>query len=150
MLARTTRLEFLILAIGLLVLVFCSQPPQYGSADVAFQQDVLPTDSERTLSETPAASEQSERESIETEPSVADNPLPPRLGTVDARNLRPSAYNDLMYGNVTVRWVWDGQKFVPQKVCVVEEKDGVSSVWSFDQQGRAVVSEIPADPSSGR
>ncbi len=146
MLARTTRLEFLILAIGLLVLVFCSQPPQYGSADVTLQQDVLPTDSEPILSATPTASDQNEQGPPDIEPSLADSPLPPRLGTVDARSLPQSAYNDLLYGNITVRWVWDGQKFVPEKVCVVEEKDGVSSVWGFDQQGRAVVSEIPAAP----
>ncbi len=150
MLARTTRLEFMILVIGLLVLVFCSQPPQYGSAGVGPLNSTVPSDGDEAVFEVPAPSNATGQETLDTAPAATSAPQPPRMGTVDARNMRPSAYNDLMYGNVTVRWVWDGQKFVPQKVCVVEEKDGVSSIWSFDQQGRAVVSEIPADSSSGR
>jgi hypothetical protein len=70
-----------------------------------------------------------------------------RLATVDARNCNRLDYDDVMLGEVTVRWVWNGTKFVPHKVCVVEEENGVSSVWSFDRQDDAVLSEIPQDPN---
>ena len=160
MLARTTKLEFLILSVGLLVLVFCSQPPQYGSAEVGHSQPVKlgsswPPDDMAPMgngNDLPASSSPSteniERMALDAGSVPADSLGPPRMGTVDARNIRQSPYNDVMYGNVTVRWVWDGQRFVPQKVCVIEEKNGVSSVWSFDQQGDAVVSEIPAGPAA--
>ncbi|HPY52342.1 MAG TPA: hypothetical protein PLO68_20920, partial [Sedimentisphaerales bacterium] len=77
--------------------------------------------------------------------SLPTQPPAPRIGAVDARNIGQSSYNNVMYGDVTVRWVWNGSKFVPQRVCVVKEKDGVSSVWSLDQPGNAVVSEIPTN-----
>ena len=82
--------------------------------------------------------------------SLPNQQLAPRVGVVDARGVRQSSYNNVMYGDVTVRWVWNGSKFVPQRVCVVKEKDGVSSVWSLDQPGNAVVSEIPRSPGAPR
>jgi len=69
-------------------------------------------------------------------------PPAPRIAAVDARGCNRLAYRDVMYGQVTVRWVWNGTKFVPHKVCVVEEEGGVSSVWSFDQQDQASLSEL--------
>jgi hypothetical protein len=157
--ARTTRVEFVIVTAGLLVLLFCSQPPQSGNAEVGY----LPADAESPSwsPEGPAsAADENDlpeplkrpQDAVEPGDSGAAAPtaqnLPnqqqaPRGGAVDARGVRQSSYNNVMYGDVTVRWVWNGSKFVPQRVCVVKEKDGVSSVWSFDQPGDAVVSEIP-------
>jgi hypothetical protein len=94
------------------------------------------------------SNEGGEPDSLEAEPSGSDHPPASRIGTVDARNIPHLPYGDVMYGDVTVRWVWNGTRFVPQKVCVVQEKDGVSSVWSFDQQDRAVVSEVSDGPGA--
>ncbi len=72
-----------------------------------------------------------------------------RIGVVDARNCRGLGYKEVMYGEVTVRWVWDGQRLVPRKVCVVKESNGVTSVWDFDEHDPAVrMSEIqePINP----
>ena len=156
--ARTTRVEFLIVTAGLLVLLFCSQPPWSGNAEVGY----FPADAESPswspedrvsaadANDLPELLKRPEDTIQPGNPDAApvDQSLPnqqpaPRVGAVDARGVRQSSYNDVMYGDVTVRWVWDGSRFVPQKVCVVKEKDGVSSVWSFDQVGDAVVSEIP-------
>jgi hypothetical protein len=152
MLARTTRIEFLIVTVGLLVLLFCSQPPQSGNAQVDSAlpegtmyswppDDVAPKPDENDL---PKPIENIEPR-LDTEPIPADDQQPPRMGSVDARNVGHTPYNDVMYGDVAIRWVWDGQKFVPRKVCVVQEKSGVKSVWGFDRQGKAVVSEVPAE-----
>jgi len=165
--ARTTRVEFLIVTAGLLVLLFCSQPPQSGNAEVGY----LPADGENpswspdepisaadannlperlTQPEEGVEPDGSDRGSDPANESLPTQPPAPRIGAVDARNTRQLPYNDVMYGDVTVRWVWNGSKFVPQRVCVVKEKDGVSSVWSFDQPGNAVVSEIPQNPGVPR
>ncbi len=64
-----------------------------------------------------------------------------RVGIVDARNCDKLNYRDVMYGDVSVRWVWDGQRLAPQKVCVVPESNSVSSVWSFSQPNDATLSE---------
>lgn len=68
-------------------------------------------------------------------------PRTKRVGIVDARNSGNPKYKDLLYGEVTVRWVWNGGKFVPQKVCIVDEGNGVTSVWSFDQQNNVTITE---------
>jgi hypothetical protein len=160
--ARTTRVEFLIVTAGLLVLLFCSQPPQSGNAEVGY----LPAGSENPSEPReapPSATDVNDLPELLTQPqegvepggsdagpdpaneSLPTQPPAPRIGAVDARNIGQSSYNNVMYGDVTVRWVWNGSKFVPQRVCVVKEKDGVSSVWSLDQPGNAVVSEIPTN-----
>lgn len=165
--ARTTKVEFLIVTAGLLVLLFCSQPPQSGNAEVGY----LPADVENPswspdestsgadVNDLPEPPSQPQQDVGPGDPgtrsdpvneSLTDQPPAPRIGAVDARNIRQSSYNDVMYGDVTVRWVWNGSKFVPQRVCVVKEKDGVSSVWSFDQPGNAVVSEMPQNPGASR
>jgi len=64
------------------------------------------------------------------------------MGVVDARNCGRLKYKDVLYGEVTVRWVWDGQKLVPRKVVEVKEKNGVTSIWSFDEHEDIVLSEI--------
>jgi hypothetical protein len=70
---------------------------------------------------------------------------------VDARNCDSLKYPHVMYGLITVRWVWDGSRLAPQKVCEVKEASGIVSVWSFDEQHEGVtLKEVPEDqvPSS--
>lgn len=166
MLARTTRLEFLIVTVGLLVLLFCSKPPQPGSAEVehalpAGQVSSWPPEDDdfRVDGNLPDSQTQGDEssdpslldaESTPPEDDSSGGQQPPRMGAVDARNIGQLPYNDVMYGDVTVRWVWNGRRFVPQKVCVVTEKDGVSSVWRFDEKDNTVVLELTEHPDSSR
>ncbi len=159
MLARTTRLEFLIVTAGLVVLLFCSKPPQPGSAEVEYalpageasswppEDNALAPDGNAPLEQ--GIQDHQSDEPIPLDPNLVppteetpDGQQPPRMGAVDARNIGQLPYNDVMYGDITVRWVWNGRRFVPKKVCVVEEKNGVSSVWSFDEHDDKVVSEL--------
>ncbi len=147
MLARTTRLELLIVNVAILVLLFCSKPPRSGSAQVPDSAPAGHIRSETLALDDPFAPQTPLDEDVEQDgPNAPDeganHPQAPRVGSVDARNISDLPYGDVMYGDVTVRWVWNGTRFVPQKVCVVKEKDGVSSVWSFDQQDKATVSEV--------
>lgn len=167
MLARTTRLEFLIVTAGLLVLLFCSKPPQPGSAEVEYalpagEMSSWPPEDDALAPDGNAPSEQEIQDDhsdglVPLDPDVVpptertpDGQQPPRMGAVDARNISQLPYNDIMYGDITVRWVWNGRRFVPKKVCVVKEKNGVSSVWSFDEQDDAVVSELTEQASSSK
>ncbi|MHC4518990.1 MAG: hypothetical protein ACYTAS_10405 [Planctomycetota bacterium] len=142
---RPTRLEFTIVSIGLLVLLLCSKPPQSGTADLPAILDPVAMDA-RSVEE---AIPESTVERALPVPTGSDREAvaePPRMGSVDARNCRQLGYDEVMYGEVTVQWVWNGTRFVPQKVCVVEEENGISSVWSFDQQDDAVLSEVANEP----
>lgn len=155
MLARTTRLELLIVNVAILVLLFCSKPPRSGSAQVPDSAPAAHITSETLAPDDPLAPQTQPEEDVEPDgPNAADqgaNGQPtPRVGSVDARNISDLRYGDVMYGDVTVRWVWNGTRFVPQKVCIVKEKDGVSSVWSFDQQDKATVSEVSGPPGTAR
>jgi hypothetical protein len=155
--ARATRVEFIVVSVALLVLLLCSSPPKSGSADVGDISDQVrssPDLSGDDSEDTPAVDMIDENEPNEVS---LDVPLPddatirqqvPRVAAVDARSCDGLDYKNVMYGQVTVRWVWNGTQFVPQKVCIVEEEDGGSSVWSFDQQEKAVLSELSGQPSS--
>lgn len=153
---RTTRLEFIIVTVAFLVLLLCSRPPRPGSAYVDSVERSLPRpqdietpmlpDAEPNAAE-PVELVQPAFQEVETTAVEAAEPLEPayelpRLATVDARNCQGLGYNDVMQGEVTVRMVWDGQKLVPQTVCVVKEPSGITSVWRFDEEGQAVLSEI--------
>ncbi len=75
-------------------------------------------------------------------------PLPPPpqmkpLGLVDARKCPGLNYDDILCGEVTVRWVWDGGGFVAHKVVVVREKSGVISTWTLEDRDDSVAREIP-------
>ena len=161
--ARATRIEFVIVSVALLVLLLCSKPPRSGSAGVGefedfeapleSSQEQRPTDSdldplvddptgEAIDSPEPNESDERPAEPVETPSGPVPEGMDTRLATVDARNCDRLDYGDVMYGEVTVRWVWNGTKFVPHKVCVVREKNGVSSVWSFDQSQDAALSEV--------
>ena len=88
----------------------------------------------------PTVSTLSANDTISTEPVK-------RQATVDARGSQGLKYKNVMHGQVTVRWVWNGQKLVPQKVCVVQEPNGVTSVWSFDNPDGAVLTEVGNAPN---
>lgn len=161
---RGTRLEFVIITVVFLVLMLSSKPPQPGSAEIedAGQPELGSLDTESPVSwqtlpnpepepetsasaDTPAtvaADPQPETEPLELIEPVEPDPPAPRVGLVDARNCEGLNYDDIMAGEITVRWVWDGQKLAPEKVCVVHEPDGGTTVWRFNQQGRSVLAEI--------
>jgi hypothetical protein len=167
MLGRTTRLEFIIVTIAFLVLMLCSKPPRPGSADVGHLNGQSPPHQDATpvvLPEEPVPLIEADAPGIVQSEGLSTNgPAPQsgeeaagterqvaRLATVDARNCSGLKYDSVMQGEVTVRWVWDGQRFVPQKVCVVEGPDGRNTVWGFEQQGEAVLSEVQTPSDSGR
>ncbi|MCL5280525.1 MAG: hypothetical protein M1376_11525 [Planctomycetes bacterium] len=168
--SQTAKLELTIVAAALLVLVLCRQPPKSGNADVRTDvdtatQEVTPgtedaaqeTNSGPASDPLPPADEQRtpglqtptitpSPNSITPDNSSTDSTVPSqsqkRMGMVDARNCGRLKYKDVLYGKVSVRWVWDGEKLVPHQVIEVKEKNGVTSVWSFDEQTDVVPSEI--------
>jgi hypothetical protein len=81
------------------------------------------------------------------ESAVSSQPRPKRMAVVDARRCDGLKYKDLMYGEVTVRWVWNGGRLVPEKVCQVTEPSGVVTTWSFDNPD-VIISELPPDTIS--
>jgi hypothetical protein len=173
MFAQTTRLELTIVAAALLVLLLCRQPPRSGNADVprdaeTMVQELTPGTEDAAqemngdLSFDPSSATGDPRtpdlqtstiapssSDATSDNSDADFALPSqprkRMGMVDARNCAGLKYQDVLYGEVTVRWVWDGQKLVPHKVIEVKEKNGVTSIWSFDEHKDVVLSEIRPD-----
>ena len=68
------------------------------------------------------------------------------MAVVDATKCKGLNYKDVMFGEVTIRWVWDGRESVPRKVCEVKEKDGTISTWSFDNGDGVVITPIPDEP----
>jgi hypothetical protein len=158
--ARATRLEFIIVLIALFGLLMCSSPPKSGNASVSGQteaddtpdsaQTVLDLDSVDEDRDMPSTSPVPEASSTDLAEEISVPQAAPRMAVVDARGSDQLGYNEVMYGKVTVRWVWNGTKLVPEKVCVVQEDDGVSSVWSFDRQKEAVLSELPQQSAPSR
>ncbi|MBN2133261.1 MAG: hypothetical protein JW741_27425 [Sedimentisphaerales bacterium] len=154
MFSQTTRLEFIIVAVALLVLLMCSQPPRSGNADI--QMPTLTPDLGEG-SENPPAPGDSAPQIIErvselpTETSAPASEIstarqtprntftePMQVRTVPLRSA--AAQNTAAPNNpktpseeVAVRYVWDGTKLVPQKVRIVDEGNGVRSIYSFDQ-----------------
>ena len=171
MFSQTTRLELTIVAAALLVLLLCRQPPKSGNADVRGNaettvQELTPgtedavqettgdptsdplsgTSDPRTpglqTSTIATSSSGPTSDNSDAESAVSAQPRK-RMGMVDARNCGRLKYKDVMYGEVTVRWVWDGAEFVAHKVVVVREKSGVVSTWSFEDRDDIVMTEIP-------
>jgi len=144
--ANSTRLELVIVAAALLVLLFCSRPPRSGNADVRTQMPAqMPPFQEGSVPVMPEDMESSMQGGFGTvadEMSPVDvRPRTKRVGIVDARNSGNPKYKDLLYGEITVRWIWNGVKFIPQKVCIVDEGNGVTSTWSFDQKNGITITE---------
>lgn len=76
-----------------------------------------------------------------------DKPIektPEGAAIVDARHCIELNYHRLMRGRVSYRQIWNGHGFVTQKVCLVDEGNGISSVWSFEQ-GSALITEVQSD-----
>jgi hypothetical protein len=166
--AKITRLELVIIAAVLVVLLFSNRPPQPGNADTRTDIETPAEYPQDSIPQMQPATQQSQAVP-DSQPVVTDNPgvqpstnaglanLTPesipqaqprakRYAMVDARNCDSLKYPNVMYGEIAVRWVWDGARFVPRKVCEVRESSGVVSVWSFDEQHEGVVlTEIPAD-----
>jgi hypothetical protein len=155
MFSQTTRLELVIVVTAMVLLWFCSRPPTSGNAQTFL--DTASTSRETPLPEQPADSgnvtalppsvspaDSRTAETAAPSPEAAAPPPPRvrRIGIVDARNCEKLNYKDVMYGEVAVRSVWDGQRFVPRKVCIVRESDGTSSVWTFDEHDNIKLSEI--------
>jgi hypothetical protein len=134
------RLELALVAAGLLILLFASKPPRSGNAEVRLggvEARVNTPSVQNDLPDPIVSTGIETRVPDQTLP--ADPPTrPKRIGIVDARKTGNPKYKDIMYGEIAVRWVWDGQKSVPKKVCIVDEGRGVTSVWSFDDPGENV------------
>ena len=77
------------------------------------------------------------------QPVVPPQPKMKQIAVVDARKCDGLKYKDLMYGEVTVQWVWEGGRRVPKKVCQVREPSGVISTWSFDNNDGIVITPLP-------
>jgi hypothetical protein len=154
MLRQTTRLEFIIITVAFLVMMLSSKPPQPGTAEVESPEaidsmQVVPEHLTEMAPGTPEPTSAAEIADIpiDDEPLDFVEPAPqpaatPRVAVVDARQCEGLQFDGLMAGEITVRWVWDGQKLTPEKVCVVHEPDGSTTVWRFDQRGQAVLTEI--------
>ena len=170
--SQTTKLELGIVATVLLLLFLCRQPPKSGNADVRrdvgpMQQapvarvQVGGYDTEDTAALNPQSAIR-DPQLVRAEPptttapvdaaashnATGGSPIPPppqvrRLGLVDARKCPGLNYNDILYGEVTLRWVWDGSRFVLHKVVEVREKSGAISTWTFEDRDDIVTTEIP-------
>lgn len=160
--AKLTRLEVIIIAAALMVLLLGKQPPQSGNADVRSDaeprangvQAPIPAASSELL-QSPHATAQpadpgfqspfaTETDNLTPDPIPQMQPKSKRYAMVDARKCDSLKYPDVMYGQITVRWVWDGSRLAPQKVCEVKEANGIVSVWSFNEQHEGVtLQEIP-------
>jgi hypothetical protein len=144
MFSQTTRLEFIIVAVALLVLLLCSQPPKSGNADISM--DTTEPRSRETSENAP--------ETQYFEPEIPEPPAQsltntnvfesktdtPAAGRDDGESLRPQVQPQAQPSDsanaaedVAVRYVWDGTRLVPQKVRIVDEGNGVRSVWSYDR-----------------
>jgi hypothetical protein len=171
MFSQTTRLELVIVVAALLVLLLCRQPPKSGNAgirsdveltlqeparrtedegqktdDVAIPDPPSATGELQTQDSQPAMvnppSDGMTSDNNTTEPAAPPRPKMKRIGVVDARGCSDLNYKDVMYGDITVRWVWNGQEFVPRKVCEVREKSGAVSTWIFGERSDVILSEI--------
>ena len=165
MFSQATRLELIIVVAALLVLLFCSQPPQSGNAQISTDAELMPqeptpgTEDElqdaQNLPDTTINPESHDSQSAGpasynamTGSASPAQPRTKRIGVVDARNANGLNYKDVMYGEVTVKWVWNGSEFVARKVCEVKEKNGVTSIWSFDEHDDIALSEVQQQPGN--
>jgi hypothetical protein len=175
--SQSTRLELAIVGAALLVLLFCRQPPKSGNAGIVKDTGLMPQQAGRRLedegqrtkdgtisSPVPATGDLQTQDvrppvvnpsldGATSDNTTAELTVPPqpkmkRVGVVDARKCNGLNYKDLMYGQITVKWVWNGQKLVPHKVCEVKEDNGVTTVWSFDERDDIVLSEIQQEAGS--
>jgi hypothetical protein len=147
-LSDTRRLELVIVSATMLVLLIYSRPPRSGNAEVRpegmeMTDEMSSQSNDASSPVVPADARTPMQELLRTarpEPVPSDPPLPrKRMAMVDARNTGNPKYARIMYGEVTVRWLWDGAQNVPKKVCIVDEGNGVTSIWSFDDHDENVI-----------
>lgn len=165
--SQNTKLELTIVGAAFLVLLLSRQPPKSGNAGIARDSGLTPPAAGQRLQD----GQQQQRETgtgVNPDPAFGtmqspvggpsfdgatpDNTLsglatPPqpkteRIGVVDPRQCTGLNYKEVLYGKVTVQWVWNGRKLVPRKVCEVTEPNGVTSVWTFEGRDDITVSEI--------
>ena len=143
MFSQTTRLEFIIVAVALLVLLLCSQPPKYGNAEIltappepaaggpsddpSTQRDFEPATAE-PLSESPR-----DEHAPASDINRPETDLSGRASSLSETQSPTDVQNREATGEVGVRYVWDGTRLVPQKVRIVDEGNGVRTVWSYDK-----------------
>jgi hypothetical protein len=101
------------------------------------------------IAEEPEPPGQSETDQASIDMAVAEwrqagtaNRITKPFGLVDARNCNGLDYERIMCGKIGTKSVWNGRRFIPQKVCIVQEDNGSYSIWSFDQNRDAVLLEI--------
>jgi hypothetical protein len=165
MVMRSTRLEFLIVTIAFVILLLSSRPPKSGNAEVAEPnisnlRSEISNPASVTTPPAPAVEAASPTPVAQTSAAPVRVAVPPppaapkyrtkRMAAVDARNCPGLNYPEIMYGEVTADFVWDGSKFVLHKVCVVKGPDGVTTVWNFDDPGGAILTEIGEAPADGQ
>jgi len=150
MFSQTTRLEFIIVAVALLVLLMCSQPPRSGNANIqvppsepaatagsdnpavpqnSASETAEPDSGRLTETSTPASDTPAGRSSIIVQTQAQATPA----GSAAAQNATAVNNEEATSEEVAVRYVWDGTKLAPQKVRIVDEGNGVRSIYSFDQ-----------------
>jgi hypothetical protein len=169
MVTRSTRLEFLIVTIAFVVLLLCSRPPRSGNAEITEPIEPVAQSLPAVAKPAPLPGAKPVAQAVQPvrAPSIRQTATPPvdmtglersstskiatkRMATVDARNCPGLNYREVMYGEVTARLVWDGNRFFARKVCIVKEPDGTTSVWSFDDPGNAILTEIGEVPVDGQ
>jgi hypothetical protein len=150
-LLRKLRIESAIVIAGLLVLMFYSKPPRSGTANVNPAESMVPPLDESveglSLESLP---EPVEVQPVTTKPPATEQPAndasqrpSKRLARVDATNCPALGYTGVVYGEVTVQWTWTGHELAPTKVVVVDEGNGISSVWNFNDQNGVIITELP-------
>ncbi len=156
--AKFTRLELVIIIAAMVVLVFSNRPPESGNAGIreelspaADLETALPAEQPESLlsPDTALPATDPEPDNLTLESTSQPKPIARRIARVDARQCDSLKYPNVMYGEVTVSRVWNGTTFEWRKVCQVKEKDGTTSVWSFDDRHEGVIiSELPPDPAA--
>jgi hypothetical protein len=174
MFSQSTRLELVIVGAALLVLLLCRQPPKSGNAGVVrdmgmTRQQPVPlaadagqkTEGKEVPSPVPAlinppsAPAQPPLPRPASIAATSDNAspdstaVPPgmkRMAVVDATQCKSLNYKDVLFGEVTVRRVWDGQKYSWHTVCEVKEKDGTTSTWLYNQRDDVVITPTQPQP----
>ena len=163
--AKVTRTELVVIIAALAVLLLWNRAPEPGSANVrtdagpatldlqnadqpAWPDNQPPSEeTQPALVRTTAVETQGPDEAAREVPPAESippmQPKPKQYGRVDARNCESLSHKGVMYGEIKVRYVWDGSRFVFRKVCEVKEPGGGTSVWSFDDVHEGlVVSEL--------
>jgi hypothetical protein len=151
-LRNNLKLELIVAGLVFLALLVYRQLPITGSAASDAWQDPGSESrlgiQEEMMAEEPEPPGQSETDKPSIDMTLPQgragvtDRMPKPFALVDARNCSGLDYERVMYGKVETRSIWNGRRFVLQKVCIVQEGNGSCSVWSFDQNRDAVLLEV--------